>query len=224
MGCECAPRPARRWPGRGGRRGPPGARCAVTPWPGPVAYQVHSGRLTSREISTGADQVRPSSALWVTHTVRSASPLRIFSSPPAGLAQQQPDRPRASVHHRGGVAHGHPRVGRHHPRLVPGPGPRPCSRRSRVSISSGARRGCACAPRRTPAPSPSWRGSGRGCGRCHPSLSPARHSSCRSIRSIGASLIASGSTIGTEKTQSNRPAPGVQVRRDPQRGRPGPAR
>ena len=38
--------------------------------PGPVAYHVHSGRLTLAVISTGADQVSPSSVLFIAHTVR----------------------------------------------------------------------------------------------------------------------------------------------------------
>src|SRR5581483_332664 len=40
------------------------------PTPGPVAYQVQSGRLTSRVISTGFDQEAPSSVLLLTQTER----------------------------------------------------------------------------------------------------------------------------------------------------------
>src|SRR5690242_17897502 len=40
------------------------------PLTGPVAYQVQSGSFTAEVISAGAAQVRPSSSLWVTQTVR----------------------------------------------------------------------------------------------------------------------------------------------------------
>src|SRR5262249_11548502 len=52
------------------------------PTPGPVAYHVHSGFLTSFVISTGLSQVAPSSVLFVTHTVREPLlvPPTIFSS------------------------------------------------------------------------------------------------------------------------------------------------
>ncbi len=43
------------------------------PMPGPVAYHVHSGRLTPAVISAGADHVAPSSVLFITHTVREPS-------------------------------------------------------------------------------------------------------------------------------------------------------
>src|SRR5262245_39075829 len=50
------------------------------PTPGPVAYQVHSALLTARVISTGSDQVAPSSVLFVTQTVRPPLPARVFAS------------------------------------------------------------------------------------------------------------------------------------------------
>src|SRR5688500_1502496 len=40
------------------------------PIPGPVAYQPHAGSFTTLVMLRGADQVAPSSALEVTHTVR----------------------------------------------------------------------------------------------------------------------------------------------------------
>ena len=40
------------------------------PTPGPVAYQPHSGRFVVEVISTGFDQVAPSSLDFVTQTVR----------------------------------------------------------------------------------------------------------------------------------------------------------
>src|SRR5262245_13344513 len=40
------------------------------PTPGPVAYHVHPDPLTLVVISTGADQVTPSSVVFMTHTVR----------------------------------------------------------------------------------------------------------------------------------------------------------
>ena len=116
---------------------------SCTPWQGPVAYQVHSGRLTSREISTGADQVRPSSALRVTHTVRSARPLRIRSSPPsAGFlhSSSQTVPVREST------------TGAGLPTVIPGSVATTCAssqvrppsvlRRSRVSISPASARLC----------------------------------------------------------------------------------
>src|SRR5262249_15357410 len=52
------------------------------PTPGPVAYHVQSDRLTSLVISTGLDQVNPSSSLLATHTVRFPLlvPSTIFAS------------------------------------------------------------------------------------------------------------------------------------------------
>src|SRR5438309_884480 len=52
------------------------------PTPGPVAYHVHPGFFTSFVISTGFAQVRPSSSLLVTQTVRLPwlFPLTSFAS------------------------------------------------------------------------------------------------------------------------------------------------
>src|SRR5437879_3854 len=56
------------------------------PTPGPVAYQVHSGSFVVAVISTGLDQVSPSSVLFVIQHVRvlllvRASICRCVSSP-----------------------------------------------------------------------------------------------------------------------------------------------
>src|SRR5262245_34958079 len=52
------------------------------PTPGPVAYRVQSGFLTSLVISTGFDHVAPSSVLCDTHAVRVLwlVPSTIFAS------------------------------------------------------------------------------------------------------------------------------------------------
>src|SRR5262249_2601357 len=54
------------------------------PTPGPVAYHVHSGFLTSRVISTGLAHVAPSSVLLVSQTVR--VPLLLLATMAASVS------------------------------------------------------------------------------------------------------------------------------------------
>src|SRR5262245_49466433 len=67
MTCDCRSLPPSSLLSHGTRSRPD---FSWMPTPGPVAYQVHSGRFTSFVISAGLSHVAPSSVLFVIQTVR----------------------------------------------------------------------------------------------------------------------------------------------------------
>ena len=80
------------------------------PIPGPVAYQVQSGFFTAPVISTGFDQVAPSSVLLHAQTVPRALALAV-DDPRLGILTQvvgheQPNRPSLGIDHWTGIAAG----------------------------------------------------------------------------------------------------------------------